>query len=352
MSEPDEPDIREKANFGLTAPLTNRMAEKISTFAESNTNEMYSTYKIPKNNGGKRTIEEPDNELKNLQNVIKEIVLYSAKPHKCAIGFIKNNGLVDGIKEHCGKPLVIRTDIKSFFHSTTTDMIKEALEDYLPLFYKALETHYKDGGYKCSVDDFLSIITKDGRLAQGAPSSPAMTNIVCKGLDAAINSYLDTIKNKNTIEINGEETNKYVYNYTRYADDMIISTTDEENGTKILNKFEDIVESHDYKLNDEKTLIMRDSGRQTVLGCVVNDHVNIPKDIRREFRARLHNLKMKLRNNEKPIDDETGEVVNKKILQQIAGKIAHYKDVNSHYGERWEKEFEQIEKLAVEKDYI
>lgn len=313
---------------------------------EGDPDEMYKIHKKSKSNGGTRIIEEPAPSLKKLQKHISERFLQSIRPHKCAVGFIKGNSVVDAAKRHCGYPLVIRLDIKSFFHNTTRDMINKKFRRYYRR--NTIASFREDDLY----NKLLDVLTKDGRLAMGAPSSPTTTNIVCKSLDAALNTIMENFEEEEIVEINGEKMKKNTYNYTRYADDMIFSTTDKKNGTDIIPTIKGIIESHDYKVNEDKTLVMRDNQRQTVLGMTVNKKPNIPRNERKEFRARLHNLKTKLQNGETPIDEETGEVINARVVNQIAGTIAHAQSINETYSERWEDELEEIKELAQSQNYI
>lgn len=321
-----------------------KLCERIDEF-EGDPDEMYEVHY--KDEGHKtRKIEEPESQLKYLQERIMVDFLYSVKPHKNAIGFIKGCCPVDATKKHCGYPLVIGVDIKSFFHNTTKDMIENKFRRYLndSVIYKM-----EDRGV---FDRLLDILTKDGRLAMGAPSSPATTNIVCKSLDAAFEELCNSTRKKGKHKVvAGRKVYENEYNYTRYADDMIFSMTDKD-GENLLPSIRGIVESQGYNLNEDKTRTMRGNQRQTVLGFTVNEKPNIPRDKRREFRARLHNLKCKLKNGAEPIDDETGRRLDYSVIHEISGYIAYAQQVNEKYANRWKKELDKIKALAKKRNII
>jgi hypothetical protein len=50
-----------------------------------------------------------------------------------------------------------------------------------------------------------------------------------------------------------------------------------------------IVQDEGFALNDRKTVVLGDAGRQQVLGTVVNRHPAVPRSQRDALRATLHN---------------------------------------------------------------
>lgn len=316
----------------------------------------YNEFYIDKATGGKRKIEEPVDYLKRVQESILKLILYKIRPHKAAYGFIKGGGEnKKGIPEcaarHVGSEIVIRTDLKDFFHSVTTEKIREKFEKYFSTNTLG----------PIDMDDLLEVLTYEGRLTMGAPSSPAVTNIVCKRLDARLQSMAEFfMKSSGEREITGPdgETRSYYkerYTYTRYADDLVISTSDAENGTNIIPVIREKAEDCGFKLNEEKTRIMRRGNPQIVLGLTVNDKVNLPRKKRREFRARLHQIKMQLKDYlegdaDTVVDPETGRPLDYGVISEIKGYIAHALNVAPKYGERWESEMETIEKLYDKKE--
>lgn len=97
----------------------------------------------------------------------------------------------------------------------------------------------------------------EGKLPQGAPTSPIITNLVCNILDMRL---LKIAK-------------KYRVVYTRYADDMTFSTNDKkflENQENFMKSIKKEIESFGFEINDKKTRLLFCDSRQEVTGLVVN----------------------------------------------------------------------------------
>ena len=80
--------------------------------------------------------------------------------------------------------------------------------------------------------------------------------------------------------------------YTRYADDLTFSTSNESLGNigKILKFTKLIVNYEGFEINDKKTRVIHKSRQQEVTGVVVNSKLNISREILRRFRATLYQI--------------------------------------------------------------
>jgi retron-type reverse transcriptase len=114
------------------------------------------------------------------------------------------------------------------------------------------------------------------RLPQGAPSSPAITNILCWRLDRRFAGMAKSLG----------------WTYTRYADDLTFSKAadDTRDVNRILWQARQIVENEGFILHPDKIKVMRRSNRQEVTGVVVNEKLNVPRAKLKQFRAVLHRL--------------------------------------------------------------
>jgi hypothetical protein len=117
----------------------------------------------------------------------------------------------------------------------------------------------------------------DGFMPQGAPTSPALSNLVCRALDAR----LDGLAHRS----GGA--------YTRYADDLTFSFPA---GFDKIGRFrwwvDQVCHQEGFLVNPKKSRVIRRSQRQTVTGIVTNDALRVPRDQRRRFRAILHNCRV------------------------------------------------------------
>ena len=108
-----------------------------------------------------------------------------------------------------------------------------------------------------------------------------MTNTLCLRLDNRI----------------GTLARKLGWRYSRYADDLTFSLPSGHKGKPCLGELlgfvKRIVESEGFTLNREKTRVLRHGGRQKITGLVVNGpgEPRVPRRLKRQLRAALHNLK-------------------------------------------------------------
>lgn len=233
-------------------------------------NKLYTSFDIPKKNGGIRKINAPFEELKVIQRKLAE-VLHKHKKKKrknnnISHAFEKNKSIITNAKIHRNKRFVLNIDLEDFFESLHFGRIK---------------------GFFLKNNDFLlseevaTVIAQlscyDGKLPQGAPSSPIITNLICEILDHRI---LKVAK-------------KYKLNYTRYADDLTFSTNDKnfiDLQTEFYEKISKELTRAGFKINEKKTRLQFWDSRQVVTGLVVNKKVNVNRIYYKETRAMAHQL--------------------------------------------------------------
>jgi RNA-directed DNA polymerase len=112
-------------------------------------------------------------------------------------------------------------------------------------------------------------------LPQGAPTSPALANLVTFSLDRRLAGLAA----------------RFGATYTRYVDDLTFSGGPSLRNarSRFVAKVEEIVLDEGFRLNDAKTVVLGSAGRQALLGTVVNDHPTLPRPQRDALRALLHN---------------------------------------------------------------
>jgi hypothetical protein len=294
----------------------------------SNKSNYYFSYPIRKRSGKKRYLDAPHGILKDWQNKILYNVLYRYGAHPIAYGFAKGKNPVLAAQQHVGKDILVALDIKDFFSS-----IKE--EQLIQLFYrlhyntknstiwgpdKAGYTHIRRKEIEQNNQDLIKILTYKGMLPQGAPTSPAVSNLYMLAPDKML-SRLAKIHDA-TI--------------TRYADDIVFSANNEPKlPDKIIPVVKNILNRYDLYANPRKTHVNRKNKRMRVVGIVVNEKTNIPRESWRRFRAKLHNLKTL----NTPITQEEA--------QKIRGQIEWIKTVNPPRGEQFLKEYGLLNFLAT-----
>src|SRR6185312_5239882 len=111
-------------------------------------------------------------------------------------------------------------------------------------------------------------------LPQGACTSPAISNLISKRLDARLAGIAA----------------KLGWTYTRYADDLSFSALGDP-AKKIgylLARIRHIAHDEGFTVNEKKTRILRQSDAQNVTGIIVNHRPGVPRDTVRRLRAILH----------------------------------------------------------------
>jgi RNA-directed DNA polymerase len=180
---------------------------------------------------------------------------------------------------------VLCLDIKNFFESTSA---------------KRIHTFFRDLGWSKEAADLLQqLCTKDGGLPQGAPTSPRLSNLVNMRLDAR----LARLAARGAIPFRNPRTGSrapptvphtQMAVYTRYADDLTFSfpSADPSGISYVLWFAKRIISAEGYQLHRRKKLrIRRRHQQQRVTGLVVNERVQLPRDLRRRLRAMEHHLR-------------------------------------------------------------
>lgn len=259
----------------------------------------YKIKTINKKTGGVRQIEEPVEWLKEEQRKILS-KLYALPVSPNAHGFIRKKSPATNANAHKRHNTIIHVDLKDFFPSVDAKKIIRALMRFWP---------------QDEAERVARLCTIDGRLPQGAPTSPALANIVAGKLDARLAGLANSL---NAV-------------YTRYADDIVFSFPTKRSRVfcvKILLFIKEIVEDCGFRLNQKKTSIRRGPGQQKkVTGIVINDKgkISIPRVYRRRLRARIHQLD--------PTDSQE--------IKRIQGAIAWMTSINKRQAEVYNKMLQQ-----------
>lgn len=219
----------------------------------------YREFDIPKRGGGRRRIAAPDRGTRDLQRLIDRRTL-PASGHPAAYGFVRGRSMVDHARRHSGKAVVLRMDIKDYFGSTAAERVR---------------TYFRWVWDDDAADLLTALTTYRGSLPQGAPTSPALSNLVNRRLDARIAGFAD----------------RHGVTYSRYADDITFSLdADDDRLVRTLIRFtKKVVRESGYELHHRRKLhVRRRHQRQLVGGLVVNGVPRLPRERRRWLRAVEH----------------------------------------------------------------
>ncbi len=221
----------------------------------------YRHFRIPKRAGGTRLITAPDDKTKTIQRRVLRRILGRLRAHPAAHGFERDRSIVSNALPHVDKDVVVRLDIKDFFPSTGDERVQAYLN--------------KVGWNREAAQLLTHLCTFKGRLPQGAPTSPRLSNLVNFLLDARLSALAQ----------------HFEADYTRYADDMTFSFGLDQPGTihALIRSVKNIVAEFGYQIHEDKKLhIRRLHSQQKVTGLVVNQKVQLPRKTRRWLRAVEH----------------------------------------------------------------
>lgn len=279
----------------------------------------YYSYPIRKKNGKKRYIDAPIGVLKEWQTKIIKKILYRYGAHPIAYGFAKNKNPILAADKHVGKTILVAMDIKNFFNSIKKEPLIELFK-YLDRTKRIWATTDRKIIEK-NTEDLVNIITYRDIVPQGAPSSPVVSNLYMLRSD----KLLSRLGKEHDLEV------------TRYADDIVFSSSkiQKDMPGKVIPQTKRILRQYGLQLNPNKIHINRNNKRMRVVGIVVNEKTNIPREKWRNFRAMLHNLKT------------SNESISEKRAQKIRGQIEWVKSVNQLRGEQFLKEFGQLNFINI-----
>lgn len=244
----------------------------------------YTRFEIPKRSGGMRAIWAPLPQLKQAQHWILREILERLVVHGSAHGFISGRSIATNAAEHTNSQVLVKVDIKNFFPSISWRRVKGV---------------FRKAGYPEQIATLLALlctespremVEHDGKpvyvaladrcLPQGAPTSPALTNALCLGLDRRLTGFAQ----------------KAGWRYTRYADDLSFSLplTHQEKPeiSRLLGTLKRILGDEGFELNLQKTRVIRTGDVQEVTGLVVNGDQapRVSRQLKRQMRAAVHNL--------------------------------------------------------------
>lgn len=253
----------------------------------------YTTYTIPKKNGGYRTITAPQDGLKRIQVKLARILseIYNdleqkridadfdgVNISKCVLahGFKDKYSIVTNARFHIGKRFVFNTDLENFFPSIT--------------FGRVRGFFISDNNFR--LDPTIATIIAQlacykNQLPQGAPCSPIISNFIAHLLDLKLNK-MAKIGN---------------CSYTRYADDITFSTNEINfpntiarlvrgttdrwvAGSGLISR----VYASGFRINHDKSRMQLPHSRQEATGLTVNQNINVSHEYYKTIRSQCHNL--------------------------------------------------------------
>jgi RNA-directed DNA polymerase len=245
----------------------------------------YTTFQIPKRDGGSRTITAPTERLKLvqrklsdlLQDCIEEINKKTGRKDRAAHGFKRGKSIITNARQHRRRRWVFNIDLEDFFPSIHFGRVK------------AFFIKNRDFALNEEVATTIArIACASAVLPQGSPCSPVISNLIASVLDVRLVRLAQAAG----------------CTYSRYADDISFSTNKPVFPAAIASPasaatphswqpsaaLDSAIVRAGFRVKASKTHMMYRDSRQGVTGLVVNAKVNIRSEYRRTVRAMVHHL--------------------------------------------------------------
>ena len=290
-------------SFAKEIGFNKQVLDNYITYAD----KYYNTFYISKRKKGeKRQIDCPSKELKSIQRWVLSNYFNDIPISNRANGFVKGRGIKRNAQFHLKKSFILSIDMKDFFPSISQKQV-----------YEALSKHFEDNILNLKL---AKLCTYKRKLPQGAPTSPALSNIVFKEIDDEITSFCKT---------------KLVV-YSRYADDMVFSCDTKHTLVEIYSFINSLLPNHSFNINKTKTKYLSGKGRMVINGININEgRLSVKKEIKRNLRSNLYNWIVK-----------KDRLIN---VNSLSGYLSFIRDIEPEY---YYKMIEYIKSLKVKAKII
>lgn len=297
---------------------------------------LYRSFKIPKRSGGLRQIDAPADDLKLALYELKEILekKFYVSYHTSAFAYVRGRSTIDAVKRHQANKSrwFLKTDMRHFFPSTSPEFLIKMLCMTFPF----CEFVRHDFGNAELLKRALSLCFLNGGLPQGTPTSPMLTNAMMIPVDHAINKMC-------------HEYHPHLC-YTRYADDILISSEYSFKWTDVQNNLVSILKEFEapFSLHPDKTRYGSSAGRNWNLGVMLNadNKITIGHEKKKVFKAMVFQFMT---------DDAKGFQWPIEDVQHLLGLVSYYRMVEresidsilSAYSKKFNKNVETTAKALL-----
>jgi RNA-directed DNA polymerase len=223
-------------------------------------------------------------------------------------GGVKEHSPKTNASHHIGKPAVLNFDIADFFPSIKPIYVYR-------LFNKRL-------GCSRDVSCILTcLVTLNGELPQGSPTSTVVANLIILPLAERLNKL----------------AKKHSSDYTQFVDDGTISGPGYiERLRSLIDK---IIQQAGFRASPKphKRTTMYQSDEQVVTGVRVNKRIDVPSQKVEKIREELRQLDMKIKSGIEPSDSE---------IASVSGRIQFVATLNAKKAYRFRTRLMRILKRA------
>ncbi|MEY8367006.1 reverse transcriptase domain-containing protein [Anaerovoracaceae bacterium 41-7] len=300
-------------------------------------NPYYYTFWIPKKSGsGFRQIDAPCDKLSTIQtmlkNFFKKVMNYNTY-HTSAFAYIRQRSTADLVRKlkYNKTRWILKTDFSDFFGSINIDFTMKQLGKIYPFSeYVKSEAGY-EALYNC-----LKLCFLDGKLPQGTPFSPLLTNILMIPIDHEVsNTLYKNAKRITNFDNDSDSDSNYRLIYTRYADDIFIGGHRGFKPQLVIDYIKSVIEKNEapFVIKPEKTRYSSNAGANWILGLMYNQDygITIGHKRKKEISAMINNFCR---------DYKAGIIWSLNEVQIVFGNISYLGQIEPEYRKTLVKKYE------------
>jgi RNA-directed DNA polymerase len=189
------------------------------------------------------------------------------------------------VAEHTGRACLLRLDLRDFFASITRRRVRAVfaalghprdVADLLATLCTTATPYHvrRELDARGAPGRQLAERLREAHLPQGAPTSPALANLVAFALDRRLTGL----------------ARRFGCHYTRYADDLLFSgdATFACTARRCADHVAAIALDEGFTVQHHKTRVLRRGQAQRACGLVLNAHAAVPRRDRERLEAILH----------------------------------------------------------------
>lgn len=323
--------------LGISIGHLGWFAERMRERERPGTPSHYRFHIVDKGRGRARVIEAPRPKLRWIQRHILRSILDVVPAHPSAHGFVRGRDAKTFASAHARADVVIRVDLEAFFTSIPARRVHALFAslgypESVARHLTAIVTLVTPSELLCRLPAVresadlvarrrLLVALRERHLPQGAPTSPAISNLCALGLDRRLAGLAHKIGAR----------------FTRYADDIAFSGGRDlaRCAPAVVRAIERIARDEGFRVNRGKIRIMKQSQRQELAGIVVNAGPGIARHTVDQLRAILTNC---VRHGA----DSQNRAKVPDFRAHLRGRIAWVEHVSPKKGARLREIFERI----------
>jgi len=259
----------------------------------------------------------PSKKLKDFQRFLNLFIFeYLPINEDVVFSYRKAVNAKDAILPHSKNKYILSTDIKSFFASINIDKLK----------YIILKNadNFLINDIKIYLEHIINLVTYNDILPVGSPSSPLISNSYLFELDNSLENYCT---HHNII-------------YTRYSDDFIFSSNNQEELENIVNVLKKMFIDcgfKDFEINEKKTKFQKQGFNKIVLlGLVLTPQgfITVDNKHKKDIEILLH---FYLSDKKKFIDFFSNNFSSN--IDKVSGLLSYINSVDSFYISKLRKKY-------------